>query len=93
MPTNETLIELVRVVVQEAGGKIPLTELGGSVRALAAKRCLQAKFEGQEIHKKVKSKGGWESCAGARARRVCCAERLPLQARFAAGTGRARVYV
>ena len=65
--TNETLIELVRAVVQEASGKIPLTELGGSVRALAAKRCLQAKFEGQEIHKKVKSKGGWESFVRAHA--------------------------
>ena len=59
--TVDTLLDLVRVVVQESGGRIPLTELGGNVRALAARRCLQAKFDGMEIHKSVKAKGGWEN--------------------------------
>jgi hypothetical protein len=58
--TTETLLNLVREAVSQAGGRINLTELGGSVRVLAAKRCLQAKFEGEDIQKKAKACGGWE---------------------------------
>jgi hypothetical protein len=58
--TTETLLELVRDAVSEAGGRIHLTELGGNVRVLAAKRCLQSKFDGEDIQKRVKARGGWE---------------------------------
>ena len=64
--SDESLVETLRDLVSEVvcnapGGRIKLPELGGSVRALANKRCLQASL-GVDVNKQVTSRfGGWEA--------------------------------
>jgi hypothetical protein len=56
-----TLMELCRECVEDSGGSVALSVLGGLIREKAARRGLQASLDGpaRPLHKLVKAWGGW----------------------------------